>query len=272
MRYLNFVKTCSFILFLLIGISSLRAQIKLELLTKFDAKGELLETDVLGNVYLLDGDGIRKYDLRGKKLLEAGTIAFGNRIDIDATDPLKLLAYYKDYNQVVVLDNKLAERGNPILLDEMGIVSGEAICRSYNNAIWLFDQINFEVIRLDEQLSIVNRSGNLQQLIGYVPQPVFMQETARNLYLCDPNTGILVFDLFGNYYKTIPIKGVEKVAFRNNLMFYKLNNQLIAYDLILLAESEVLIDLTDAIDFSIYEDKLIILQSEGVYIYSVKVQ
>ena len=248
------------------------AQIDFELKHKVEQTGSAVVTDVLGNIYIMGSEGIQKYSSNGQLLQDAGTISYGEQNFIDATDPLKIMVFYSDYNQVSILDNQLGKRGDDINLDNIGVFSRKAICRSYNNSIWLFDQLSFELKRLNDRLEETNSSGNLQQLLGFLPDPVYLKETADNVYMCDPEKGILVFDLFGAYYKTIPIKGVEKVEFRNDLMFYQVEKKLYAFDLMLLKQSEILMNLENALDFSISEENVIVLRADGVYIYSVKVQ
>lgn len=272
MRYWNFVRKYSVLVILVGWVSLGNAQFSFDLIRKIPHKANFLETDILGNIYLMDGDGIRKYDLEGNKVQETGQIAFGDETSLDATDPLKILVYYRDYGQISILDNGLGARGERLKLDELGVFGGNAICRSYNNAIWVFDQVNVELVRFGEQLEIINRSRNLQQLLGYVPNPIEMHETSKNLYLNDPEKGILVFDIYASYYKTITIKGIAEFKIRERQLFYRIDDQLYAYDLVLGENSEKLMELNKAIDFSLIEDKLIVLRVDGVYIYSVKVQ
>src|SRR5687768_7815077 len=67
----------------------------------------LFTNDNLSNLYLINGEEIIKYSPTGKQLLKYSNKRFGNITTIDATNALKILLYYKDFQQLVFLDNQL---------------------------------------------------------------------------------------------------------------------------------------------------------------------
>ena len=74
---------------------------------------------------------------KGTKLKEYTFTNYGTPTSIDITNPLKILVYFKDYNQVLVLDNQL----NPI--EEVAVpFSTQNICYASNNKIWLYNSIS----------------------------------------------------------------------------------------------------------------------------------
>jgi hypothetical protein len=40
------------------------------------------------------------------------------------------------------------------------------------------------------------------------------------VYVCDSTAGVLVFDIYGTYFKTIPVKGLIELQFDNNIMWF----------------------------------------------------
>jgi len=77
----------------------------------------------------------------------------------------------------------------------------------------------------------VANSGRLDQLLGFTPKPVAMQENESRLYVNDPAQGILVFDLFGTYMRTIPIKGAKSFEVRGDRIFHFQEGALHVYDM-----------------------------------------
>ena len=57
-----------------------------------------------------------------------------------------------------------------------------------------------------------------------------MREINNWVYLNDPKRGILVFDNFGAYYKTIPITGVDYFQIKEDRVFHTKEQYYISFD------------------------------------------
>lgn len=193
---------------------------------KFDA----LEFDNLYNVYAISGPEIVKYNTEGKRTFEFSDRQMGDVESLDVTYPLRPLVCYLELNYVILLDNTLSNNRGRINLTNSSIGLPTIGCSSVQNHFWFYDAMNFSLIRLNENFNVVVTTGNLSQVLRTELDPNFAVEFANRVYLNDPETGILVFDIFGTYIKTIPIKGLrefqvtgeEIVYFKdNNLHFYR---------------------------------------------------
>ncbi|MBK7944459.1 MAG: hypothetical protein IPJ85_03730 [Flavobacteriales bacterium] len=91
---------------------------------------------------------------------------------------------------------------------------------SVQNGFWLYDQRDMALIRLDAQLRQLTNTGRLDQLLGFAPEPIAMEEHDGRLYVNDPKRGILQFDLFGTYMRTIPITGAISFEVRGGAISY----------------------------------------------------
>jgi len=67
---------------------------------------------------------------------------FGTITSIDCTNPLKMLVYYKDFQQLVFLDNQLTQNSEAISLEDLGYEQTDLICTSMNNSFWLYNKQN----------------------------------------------------------------------------------------------------------------------------------
>lgn len=185
-----------------------------------DASVDFVTLDNLGNVYAIHASEIKKYKSDGSVLAQFSNISLGNISQTDVTNPLKILLFYKDYFRVQFVDNMLAERQGMIDLQQMGHYQVSSICTSFDNGFWVFDQLNFDLVRYNQELLETHRSKNINQVIGYEFIPVWMMEANNWLYLSVPEKGILVFDIYGTYYKTIPIKGLTTFQVAGDLIYY----------------------------------------------------
>lgn len=149
---------------------------------------------------------------------------------IDATDPFNLLLYYPDYQLVVTLDRTLNQTGSFSLI-EVGVVQARAVGLSNDGNIWVYDDANFLLQKLNRLGESLFKSQNLSLVLPKMPQPIQLIARENFVYLNDPKLGILVFDTFGQYYKTIPILDIIGFQILDNRIIYQNQEQLYWYDL-----------------------------------------
>jgi len=88
------------------------------------------------------------------------------------------------------------------------------------------------------------------------------------VYMNDPAIGIMVFDLFGGYGKTIPLKGLKKFQVFQDQVIYFDNNNLSAYNITTLdLKSLTLPDSTDVVMAAIQKDRIAILKKDRIDFY-----
>ena len=191
-----------------------------DVIVKIDA--DKMTSDNLGNVYLIKDESIFKYDSLGVLQKTFSNKTFGAITSADATNALRIILFYKDFNRVVTLDNTLSENGQPLTLETIGFPMTSLVAASHDNGLWIYDMRNFEMLRLNRNLEVEHRSGNLSQILGIELQPNFIIEKDNRLFLNNPGTGILVFDVFGTYSKTLPILNLKSFqVVDNSVVYYK---------------------------------------------------
>lgn len=86
--------------------------------------------------------------------------------DSYVNNPLKILVYYKNYTSVVVLDRFLTQR-NSINFRKQSIFSVKAIATSYDNNIWIFDEQDYKLKKIDETGKLLLESPEYEAIAGY---------------------------------------------------------------------------------------------------------
>lgn len=215
---------------------SFKSDEKLTLLYTIRASADFFTTDNIGNSYLVKGDEIRKYSPQGEFMKIFSAKSLGKITSVDASNPLRVLVFYRDFASVQFLDDLLSQNGDVISLLDLNLEQSDVVCTSFNNGLWLFNRQNASLIRLDENLAHAVNTGNLNQLLGTTFKPNFLLEYNGYVYLNNPDEGIVVFDIYGTYYKTIPLKGLVHFQIKENLLFYFAKGELRSYDTRLLAE------------------------------------
>lgn len=245
---------------------------QLNLIKTIPVTAQMIEVDNVGNIYTIKDGEISKYDSDGNFVMKNSAMAFGEITSLDATNALKMVLFFKDLSQITYMDNQLSSRGDRIELDVFGYFQTTAVCRSYNNGLWIYDQTTFELTRFTEQFEISAQSGNLAQVIGEVPSPNYMREFNNWLYVNDEQQGILVFDWYASYTKTIPIKGVKKFVVRAGKLFFIKESTLESFDLTTSNFAEIKLPTTNVVDFSLFENRLLIITKNQLLIYGINVE
>lgn len=195
----------------------------------FTEKNAHIEIDAFGNIYVINTNEIIKYNSSGVLQKKFSTKRYGKIDFVDAMNPLKILVYYKDFQQILFLDNQMSASSDMISLESIGHEQTSLVCSSSNNSFWIYDKQNNELSRFDAELKSLVKTGNLKRILDIDIKPNYMQEHNNYLYLNCPNEGILVFDIYGTFYKTIPLKNLKEFNVVNGDVFYYDNHSLKQY-------------------------------------------
>jgi len=166
--------------------------------------------DNLGNLFIINANNqIKKRNANGDSVGVFNDVRkFGKVFSIDASNPLKVLVYYKDFGTIVVLDRFLNIR-NTIDLRQTGILQVSAIAQSYDNNIWLFDELDNKIKKLDELGKLLSASVDFRMLFDETPSPQLIYDRDGLLYVYDIKKGLLIFDYYGGLKNNIALPGIN---------------------------------------------------------------
>jgi hypothetical protein len=193
---------------------------------------DFFTTDKLGNIYLVNKDVITKYNANGDSLSQQSYKTYGKIDFVDATQALRTLVFYREQLLVLTLDNTLSPQNDPVDLTNIGKEQVTLVAASVNdNNIWLFDQAAQTLTRVDKTFKDAVSSGNLTNILGYAPVPDFMIEAENRLYLNVPDKGVIVFDMFGTYIKTIPLINLHYFDVSGDNLYYLEEGKIYYYNM-----------------------------------------
>jgi hypothetical protein len=264
-------KVCKILFFLLIPLATIgQEEIEYELLNQFDHKGNYVLVDNLGFYSVVGDYEFNRCQIDPQLEFKYSDKSLSTVTSVDLTNPLKILVFYKDLSKIVLVDNTLSRYGNDIYLDDYDLGQCILICASFNNSIWLYDQLTFQLVRLDQGLKKVTETSNIVQLIGHDIAPNFMIEDSDWLYINDPENGILVFDIYGSYFKTIPIKALSSFQVKDHNIIYVHEQKLYVYHQKTIETTEIKLPQIKFKSLQVTGNKLFLLGEESLYIYSLK--
>jgi len=241
-----------------------------ELVGEISKSSTYMTTDQLGNIYIGDGQNLYMYNKFGDSLNAFNSRRYGNITFVDATDPYKILLYFRDYNYILLLDNYLAINGEAIDLQTLGFDQSSIVCRSRVNGFWVFDRIRQKIFQLDAEFNQMNETVNLIQWFGKRINPNFMVEYNNQLYVNEKNSGIYIFDHFGTFLRKIPIKGLTNIQPRGDKINFELSDKLCIYSMIDFEKNCEPLNHDSLINARIEKEKLYISTKSKSYIYLIK--
>jgi hypothetical protein len=220
MRFIKFI--------VLIFATSVFAQpsAKTELLNSAPLKvDQLIGVDNFDTRFYLNNDAFFKYgkfESKNYSNVQLGTITSANTFN-----PLKINLLYRDFNSIVILDNRLAEitkvdfNSLKILRVVTHITTGN------DNAIWLYDQNTqqlelFDYLTRKTKVKTLPSKGDVLDLTSNFNFVFLLTDN----YLYKYNyTGSLIFKIENTGYSEIVESNDNIVLKKGNLLFFKAKNK-----------------------------------------------
>jgi hypothetical protein len=171
--------------------------------------------DNLDNLYLLGRDNqLKKISARGDSMGVFNDVRrYGKLSFADVSNPLKIQLYYKNFGTIVSLDRFLQPR-NVLDLRKQNLFRVKAVATSYDNNLWVVDEQDCKLKKLDETGKTLFETVDWRQLFDTIPSPEQIFDQDGFLYLYDPARGFYIFDYYG--------------AFKNKLAFTNWDGPMVA--------------------------------------------
>jgi hypothetical protein len=227
--------------------------------------------DNLNNIYSIKDKQILKYDTKGNLLYNFSNNSLGNITSTDATNPFKILVFYKDFNTLLFLDNTLSTKWNSIDLSSKNILFPTLVCNSHDNGFWVYDSYNTALIRFDNNNSINQKTEYLQNLLNIPFDPIQMFEEGDLLYLNNPSAGIMIFDLYGTYIKTIPLKNIIIHQIVKDNIILSEGNKIKIFNMKTFNDKiiNIPLNISELISLKIVESQIIVATRSSINIYNI---
>ena len=184
------------------------------------------QIDQLGNVfYINEKNNIVKIDAITEKAINYAALSNGEAEIIDVSNPFSVLVYYPNFFKAKILDVNLSEIANYDLRSIYPNSFFTLVCTAPVNGFWAYDEFTRKLFKLDGNFQSKQQSQDIYLYTKKIIKPNFLCASKEEVFLNDPKVGILVFDFFGSYKKTIPILGLKRFSIVNDkLQFAKSGN------------------------------------------------
>lgn len=227
--------------------------------------------DKLKQIYIVNKENdLIKYSVKGKEQFRYNNNKLGTLTFVDVTNPFNILLFYADFRTLISLDRNLVETGS-FDLYTLDVNEIKAIAQSSDNNIWLYDDVTFKLKKIRRSGDILIESDDLSLLMGSTIAPNFILERDNRVYVNDPTVGILVFDIFGKYLKTLNFKDLNQFQIANKQLFYKENLSFNVFHLQSLLNRTIVLPQQLATEYMVFlqSDFLYLKNNDFIYIYQL---
>ena len=229
--------------------------------------------DNLDNIYLITKNNqLKKLHANGDSVAVFNDVKkYGNPDFVDVTNPLKSLLYYKNYSTVVVLDRLLTQR-NTINLRKQNIFYVNTVTLSYDNYMWLFDEEDFRLKKIDEEGKLLQSTTDWRMLFDTVPAPVKIIDRDNFVYLYDPAKGFYIFDYYGGFKNRLAFLNWTNVEVNGTTVYGFEETKLYSYQLksLQLKEYKLPAFFGKYISIKAMNGLVYLLNERGVDVYQIK--
>ena len=230
-------------------------------------------TDNLDNIYLVsNGNQLKKLYPNGDSAGVFNDVRkYGKLFSIDVTNPLKLLLYYQNFSTIVVLDRFLNIR-NVINLRKQNIFNVKAIGSSYDNNIWVFDEGDGKIKKIDDNGQVLSETVDLRMIFDTIPSPLQLIDQNGFVHLYDPDKGFYIFDIYGALKNKIPFLQWKNVEVIDKKLYGFTDSSLYQYQpgSLQLKEYKLPTAFSNALQIKASNGSIYLLQKNGLLQYFVK--
>lgn len=166
----------------------------------------------LGELYIINiNNELKKINENGDSVGVFNQVTkYGKLSYVDAKNPWRTILFYQNFSNIVLLD-KYLNVVTAINLRQQNIFGVTAIASSYDNNIWLFDEQENKLKKIDETGKVLLETVDFRLLFDSVPTPTQILDRDGFVYLYDSKKGFYVFDYYGTFKNKLPFLNWREV-------------------------------------------------------------
>ena len=216
---------------IIVSFYSLLACKSLGVVSADDAPYTNLYIDELEQLYTVSSNNtIRKFDREGKLQFEYSDNTLGPITNFDVSNPLQLLVFHKNFQTVKIFDRTL-NLTTQIDLNKLDLFEIQTVASSNDNRIWVFDELNQELLKIDKNGNIQGRNNDLRLRLKTNATPYFMVEYQNMVYMFDKEHGLLIFNNFGEFISKRTFFRPQDFRYAQGILFYQEYTDLVTYQI-----------------------------------------
>ena len=191
-----------------------------------------ISIDRAGNIYYASYNGdIIKYDPYLQEKLFFSPSNPNTVTILEAWQGLRIFSFHRDLQQYRLINRNLSLHEDYQFPKEV-IGFAEIATPSFDNNIWVVDQMDFSLVKYDITSRRIMTRTTLDQLLDRDNYEIlFIREYQNRLFLSTKNRGILIFDNLGTYLKKLEFENITFFNFYGNNLYLIERDYLVELDI-----------------------------------------
>jgi len=190
-----------------------------------------VSVDRAGNIYIVDNtDQLHRYNPNGEYQLDYSPPKPADITLMEAWQGLRIFLFFRDLQEYSFLNRYLANQQGNYNFVNIGFV--EMAAPSYDNNIWLIDQVDFSMKKYGIFKQETLSTTPFDLLLNPEQYEItFIKEYQNKVYVGDRNSGILLFDNFGNFIRRYTQPGLNSFNFYKDIIYFIHDGKIILINL-----------------------------------------
>lgn len=225
--------------------------------------------DLLGNLYIATADGkLMKLNQQLSIEQQYSSASIPMLTSLEATQMLKIFTFYQNSQQFQFFDRFLtASQANRIKTKEAAHFSAATL--SSDQMIWLFNDINVQLIKYNPILEEVILKTDMQYFLPARAQVKALKEYGNRLYLWQ-NNELMIFDFLGNLIQKLPVEVERPFTFYKDQLYFSAGKDVYVYDLETMQQKKYVFPLTQEIRFVVrIENRIFLITKDQIKVFGL---
>ena len=245
---------------------NVKAQVNLKLVDSLDFKSQKFDAfvgvDIHENLFFKKGNVLIK--TKDTEQWEYANFELGNITSVSLLNPLQILLFYKETNNIILLDHFLSETRKIDLNNLPNPKVAEWVENAKNQEVWLYNNLN-------NQLELFNYQSlnSISTSIPLSKTPTSLAANFNTVFVLFKDT-IKTFNNYGTVLKDKKIDSIQKIQLQNNNLIGITKNKLILLDKDLNTAFNIKKPKNTIKDFFVSHEKLYIYKESKLYKYIIE--
>jgi hypothetical protein len=148
----------------------------------------------------------------------------------------------------------------------------KAIGQSYDNKVWIYDELDNKLKKIDEEGKVLLETPDFRLLLGQAISPLKIFDEGKLVYIYDSSRAVFVFDYYGSHKNNILINHWQNFKVAEKFIYGSRADSIYRYEInsFRLDEWKLPPQILSSRAFNFSSGRLYALKKEGIEIYTIR--
>jgi len=187
-----------FFIFFIFSLSISYSQVSIEKTLKISV--DEIFADDFDNFYTISNNILTKYNYKGKKVASFSSEIGSEITYIDVKNPQKILVFFRNENEFILLDNKLSKISEEISLNDFDIFGDALIKNATIGGYWIYDTSKKQVLKINSNFKLEYKKD-----IKVNSKIISISDNSENIFLLKNSGDLMAYNFNTGNQKELPV-------------------------------------------------------------------